>query len=308
VDGDEECDDANTEDGDGCDSNCNLEVPVIAPPAAAPAEEVGAPGKAAWFDFDPKIIDVVVRQGQTITQTVKVTNSVTVDMNVVVDYSEFERFMVIKDTEFSLKVNESKIIEIEIFAGEDEIPDVFEGVIRFTGNNLTQRLETIIEVKEKRALFDVVTKVLTKGVKPGGEVTAEISMSNIGDLGPLEATLYNAVKDFEGNVIVDSEETLVVGETLVVERSLTLPDDIEPREDYLFYSRLTYEESMATSADAFRVTRKGVISVFAISMIIIIVLVIIVMILIKKNVFALLKSSRAATTTAMGTAASKKSS
>ena len=289
VDGDEECDDANTMDGDGCDSHCKLEVPAGAEAGGGAAAPGGA-GGALWFKLEPDTIDVMIRQGQTITQKVKITNYLPLDLNITIDYSNLSRFIIIKDSNFTIPANGSKVIEVEIFAAEDEIPEVYQGIVSVAGNGREQTLKVIIEVKEKRALFDIITKVKTKGVKPGGRVTAEINITNIGNLGPLNATLYNAVKDFSDNVIVYSEENIIVNDSLVVERSLKLPKNITPEKDYLFYSKITYEESYATSADSFKVTKKGVIVVFLVSMIILIIILGIIAFLIKKDIFALFKA------------------
>jgi len=295
IDGDEECDDANLVDGDGCDSNCDLEEEVEEEEreAGPTRDEQAVPLEpAGYFSMSPSIIDVEIAQGQTITVLVDITNELeSVDMSIDMDYSGLERFMIIKDTSFKVSPEGTKTVEIEIFADENEIPEVYEGEIIVTGNGAKQFLDVIIQVKEKRALFDVVTTVKTRGVKPGGTVVADINMTNVGDIGVVNATLYYAAKTFNGTVIADNEESVMIDKKLNVERALNISKDTDSG-NYFFYSRLTYEEVMATSADTFLVGVAGINILFIITMILILVIIIVVIILYRRNVLMIRKNSK----------------
>ena len=283
--GNEECDDGNTDDGDGCDSNCNLEEGEEVPSrgggggAAAPEEEIPEEVKII---INPEPFSNEIRQGQSRLVELIISSLVDYDLNIVINYSEFERFMLIENSEFILGMGESEILNVEIFANYDEIPEVYIGNIEVYANELLHELNTILEIKEKVSLFDITTRMVEKVVTPGENATAIINMTDIGDFGPVNATLYYAIKDFENNTLVFNEEEVLIDEFLSVEKTLQLPKDAEDR-NYVFYSKISYEEFFATSSDTFTTSKLGNWLLFIIVLLLILIIVIVIIILHNKN-------------------------
>jgi len=81
-------------------------------------------------------------------------------------------------------------------------------------------------------------------------------MLEIGDLDKkVDVTLEYFIKDFNGNQIKIGEETVGVYKDLVIERKFPLPRWLE-FEDYLFYVKLSYLDSVATSANRFTIVKE----------------------------------------------------
>lgn len=83
-------------------------------------------------------------------------------------------------------------------------------------------------------------------------------MEDIGDLSKsVDVVLEYFIEDFTGQRIKLEEETLGVYWVKEIKRKFSIPTGLEPG-DYLFYVRLTYLESIATSANRFTITEEAV--------------------------------------------------
>jgi hypothetical protein len=232
--------------------------------------------------MDPDPFENEIRQGQTKIVKLNITNNILADLNVSINYSEFERFMLIEKSSFVLEARDSELLSVELFANYDEVPEVYIGKIDVYVNGILNELDTVLEVKERRSLFDIITKMIEKRVKPGKNASAIINMSDIGDIGPVNATLYYAIRDFSNNTLVSNEEGVFIDGFLSVEKSLQLPKDAKDR-NYVFYSKISYEEFFATSSDTFSTRRIGYLILFIIVILIIIAIVVTVIILHRRN-------------------------
>ncbi len=254
------------------------------------AEEVapGGGGAAAItpnFEVDKDLIKVLIKTGESKREVIRVINIGGTILNISLDLGDLEEFMVVSEESFSLGLGETKIINIDIFAKEEEIPDAYTGRIIVKGNGITKIINVIIEVKERKPLFDVLTNVRNKRVSPEHNVITDIKMINMGDLEHIDVLFYYAIKDFEGNVLTFKEESLFIEKELEIVRKLKVPENLSPG-NYIFYSRVSYEEISATSTDVFTVTEKVKVSNLILFIIVILLIIILIYLLKEKKIKA----------------------
>jgi len=254
IEGSEECDDGNTVSGDGCSSTCTTEAAVVTPGGGGG----GARAIVSSFNLNESLIKVIVKQGESERKIVKIKNTGDTGLNISLDLGIFEKFMVASENSFLLAEGESKEIMIDVFAREEEVPDAYTGTIIFSDEKrkVSRTINVILEVKEKKPLFDVVVDVLFRRILPGKDVSADISVINMGDLSNIDILLYYAIKDFEGNVLTFKEESIAIEDKLEISRKLQVPEDAKFG-DYVFYTKVSYENVTAFGTDTFKVVEKG---------------------------------------------------
>ncbi|MBD3247071.1 hypothetical protein GF378_00435 [Candidatus Pacearchaeota archaeon] len=197
-----------------------------------------------------------------------------------------------EDLDIELEPFESREISMEIFAKEDDSPDVYEGQIIILSNQGIYSLNMFIEVKAKEALFDVETTMVNKVISPGEDAVAQIKITDIGDLGRVEADLYYDIRDFENNTLAYANETITINENATFVRAFNIPENATKR-DYLFYSRVTYEGLIATSADSFIVGKiEGTILLWLIALILLVLILIVIVIIYRNNFYEMWKGIR----------------
>jgi uncharacterized membrane protein len=192
--------------------------------------------------------------------------------------------MVVSEKAFSLSPGETKSIFIDIFAKEEEIPDAYTGriIIKDEKTGATKIINVIIEVKEKKPLFDVIVDVLSKEVSPGSKLRAKLRVLNLGDLENIDISLYYAIKDFEGKLISFKEENMRIKKELDIIKELRMPRDT-PVGNYVLYLKVSYGNVSASATDTFKVTKKIEKFNFILIILIIILIILIYLLLKRKN-------------------------
>jgi len=244
--------------GETC-SSCPVDCGVC------PAETGGGGGgggggalKARSFAINKDLIKVTLKQGESKREVLTIENGNSASrINLSIDSEVLKKYIVISEESFFLVAGESKKINVDFFVGEDEPPETYTGRIIVRSEGLTKIANVILEIKEKRALFDIITKTQNSFASPGDSVNANIKIINMGDLMDADVLLYYAIKDFNNSVIISKEETLNVNKELGVIRGLKLPEDI-PLGKYAFYSSVSYGGNLtASSSDVFEVITSG---------------------------------------------------
>ncbi|MCK5140192.1 MAG: hypothetical protein KAQ85_10155, partial [Thermodesulfovibrionia bacterium] len=113
---------------------------------------------------------------------------------------------------------------------------------------------TIIEVESSEALFDIdfFIPIGLKEIEQGGIIRADISISAISQIEPMESRLIYVIKDMDGNVIISQEGTILVGDSASSYVEMKLPGDIDIG-DHVFYVKLIYKDNMFMRSDLFTV-------------------------------------------------------
>lgn len=218
----------------------------------------GGGGGAGQFTVSPSLLKVMVTQGETVTETVSITNKLNSVLEVSPSADENLRdFVVFDETSITLLPGETKSMEVHFFAKTDEVPEVYTGAITFESSGTTKAVSTIVEVKEKKPLFDVTVDLDKTEYSPGDNVIAIIQLENFGELRNIDVLLYYALKDFEGNVLMFKEESYAIENyKLQIVGKLKIPEDAEPN-DYIFYAKTSYGNVIATGSQVFSVDNVG---------------------------------------------------
>jgi len=244
------------ESGEDC-SNCPSDCGTCPSPAPSPSPAGGGGGGISivrGFTVEPDFIKVSLRQGETITRTLGIYNHGGSTLNFEIDLQELRDFILLSDEFFTLKPGESKILTLDFTAAINEKPDVYADLILIKTRDITKSVRTIIEVESREAILDVNLSVLDeyKVVSKGDVVKADIVLSNLGDLKPIDVFLNYAIKDFYGNVLTQREESLKIEDFLRITRELKLPENA-PEGSYVFYTKVLYENTTAIGSDLFDV-------------------------------------------------------
>ncbi|MFH1710818.1 MAG: hypothetical protein ABH840_00735 [Nanoarchaeota archaeon] len=240
--------------GESC-SSCPVDCgECAAPPSAGGGGGGGGTVKVRNFTIDKDLVKVILKQGESKREVLIIKNGdVRSKINLSIDSEALKKYMIISEESFILSAGESKTVNVDFFVGEDELPETYLGRIIVSSEYLTKVVNVILEIKEKRALFDIVTNVQNAFTYPGGSVNANIRLTNLGDFENVDVRLYYAIKDFSNRVIMFREETLAVKKELIITRGLDLPEDL-PLGKYVFYSSIVYgKNATATSSDVFDV-------------------------------------------------------
>jgi len=222
-----------------------------------PVAQAGGSGGAIPLNFtvDKDILKVSLKQGEIARETLKISNIGQSQLSFAVTPELIGKFIAISEDSFSLKPGESKNLNIDFFAKEKEIPDAYIGRILVKSNGIIKAINVIIEVKERESAFDISTEVLSKEINAGGQAEARINIKNMGDLRNIDVSLYYAIMDFQQNILSFKEEQVFVRDELSLKRKLRTPANA-PFGAYVFYSRVSYGNTSATSADVFMITEK----------------------------------------------------
>jgi hypothetical protein len=231
-------------------------------PAEAPSGQ-GASGAGGKKYVPPdlllsqNLIKVELKQGETKTVEMKINNTGSPPQSVSVDLQDLKEFILLSESSFALTPYEEKTLTLGFTASQTESPQVHMGKMIIRSDYTQKIVSIVIEVQQRKALFDIKVKVPEefKTIEQGEEVEADIMMYNLGDLMPVDVSITYSIKDFDGNITNLGHETLAVEEQKRIRRQLLLPEELNP-DSYLFYALLEYEDQKATSSDIFEVKEK----------------------------------------------------
>lgn len=204
------------------------------------------------FSVNNDLIKVSMKQGESAKEYLIIKNTGNTEINIRIEISKLERFIILSDENFVLKAQESKILGIDLFAKENEIADSYLGKIIITSGEIKKAVSVILEIKARNPLFDIKTEILNKLVRPGDKVRAQIKVNNMGDLKHIDIILYMAIISLDGEIVDYKEESLAIENELIINRSMDLPKLVDGK--YIFYSRVSYQNITASSSEVFEVS------------------------------------------------------
>ena len=233
-------------------TNYSAEETPVTPVPQVPSAGGGGGGVGLQnFSLDKDLIKVSIKQGENAKEYLAINNTGNTEINILLEVSKLERFVILSDEKFILKAGESKIIGVDFAAKEDEAADLYLGKIIVSGAGIKKAVSIILEVKERNPLFDIKTEILNKIVRPGEKVRTLIKITNMGDLKNIDAVLYTAIINLDGETIDYKDESIAIEKELNLTRSMNVPN--LPDGKYLFYSRVSYGNISASSSEVFEV-------------------------------------------------------
>ena len=213
------------------------------------------------FYVNPTEIFVEMGKGTYYRKTVTVVNNGTKDIAIGIFVDSVDEFVFPEIRSFLLPTGESREVRLDIYVSDKRLADVYVGKIRFQSSYVTREVNSVLDVKERDALFDIRTEILKKYVNPGSRVRANISLINMGDLRNFDVELEYKIIDFDKNLYTVKKEDFAINRTYNNIFYLDVPKDI-PMGNYLFYSRVLYPVSnvSASSYDTFTVEKISLLS------------------------------------------------
>lgn len=209
------------------------------------------------LEISEKLIKVELKQGETKSLELKIKNTASTAQSITIELQGLDKLLIISETSFSLEPYEEKTLTLAFTASETESAKVYTGKMIIKSDTTQKTAPVVIEVEERKALFDIKVKLPQefKTIEQGKEVEVEIIIYNLGDLMPVDVVITYSIKDFDGHIINLRHETLAVEEQKRITRQLLVPGDLKP-DSYLFDALLEYEDQKATSSDIFEVVEK----------------------------------------------------
>jgi len=209
------------------------------------------------FEISTERIKVSLKQGETKKQTFKIKNIGKYKKKINISSENLDEFIKLSETEINLDGGESKTITIDFIAREDAKLDLYMGKILVKDEFIEEYIMIVIEVESKEALFDISMEIPKKFkyVMPGEEVSASISLYNLGELKEIDVNFEYIIKNDKGNIITSEKETLAIDKRLSFIKTLEIPENTDYG-DYVFYVKVTYNEKTASASALFLVGEK----------------------------------------------------
>ena len=235
------------------------------------------------FSLDKDRIAVSLKQGQTTSQKILITNLENEILKVNLENTFLKDFIRLSEAEFYLNAKESIEIEIDFIVREDTLPDLYIGKIIATVGETQKEILITIEVESKGPLFDVKIRIPYKfqHVLPGEEALAQIEIYNLGSDGKIDVFLDYIIKDSKGNEILKEQGTIAVETSTSFIKDIKIPENLAFGK-YVFYVRVTYDGKIASASAWFNVGKRELDKLTIFLYILIIILIIIILMIIRE--------------------------
>lgn len=234
--------------------------------------------------IDKEIIKMRVKQGETVLDNFTLKNTGNVKMGLKLFIQGLSKFLMLNKEDVIINPGESDEVKTIATASETEKAEVYTGKILISSDKINEVILTIIEVIEKKALFDVKVDLIKdqETTEQGKVINPQIMIYNLGDLKPVDVELFYSLRDFDGKDIIYHEETFAVGEQKLFTGKIKIPSDLKEG-FYLIYTKVTYNNQTAVSSFPFKVIQKERLSTWILAIILIIIVIYLYIVYIRNN-------------------------
>ncbi len=216
-----------------------------------------SPVKIKNFSTDKESIYISLKQGDSAYEEITIKNREKSNLIFTLSISNVEDLTKLSETQFSLKPEEEKTITIDFFTHENTEPNLYIGKLIIKAGGTIKEIPLAIEIESSEPLFDIKINIPNqfKKIISGEEVLAQIQLYNLGDDKEVDVTMdYTVIKEDTGEVILFERDTLAVKEHLEFIKSVKIPENAGLG-DYIFYTRVNYEDKVASATDTFRIDK-----------------------------------------------------
>lgn len=234
------------------------------------------------FDLEKNLLQVSLIQGETKTEKIKVKNVGNTRITISITKDSLEDFALIENQSITINPGETKELEVHFFGLDSKLPNVYFGRIIFQSGTFRESVVTVIELKQRQALFDINVQILPnyKTVPLGKRISSIIDLTNIGLRGTavdVSLSLY-LTDDGKNKVSEISEEVLAVKDNLTIIRKILVPENLKDG-TYFLIADLIYNNISATSYDSFNVELQRASSLWWIILLIVLIFVLSIIII-----------------------------
>ncbi|MFA5764427.1 MAG: hypothetical protein WC915_06485 [archaeon] len=210
--------------------------------------------KVENFQLNEEEFKVTLKQGSFKTKVLRLTNTGIDDILITLYAQKISNFTVFSETNISISPGKSKEITIDFNAPERTIPGQYFGYIKVESNEVKKSIPVVLDIQGIDLEFDLILNLSEEfaTVKPGESVKVNITITNLKDFKQTNASMYYAIKDYNGIVYNFFEEDISFFSTLLLERELVVPE-ITPEGNYLLYVRVSDDKNIAIDSVVFAV-------------------------------------------------------
>lgn len=208
------------------------------------------------FTVDTKSLRLTLRQGDTATRVIRVTNTEDSAQPFRAELKDINSMAILSETSFTLGPKETKDLLVEFLIPKKQMPDQYFGSLSIVSEE-TAIIPIVLDIKpfDSEISLEVNISDSNKFVRAGREVTARITLKSLLDVREGEAILVYALKDFTGTTLVSKNESFTFSTLFEEDRSLVVPDDMFEGE-YIFYAIAFFNDRVDLDSDNFFVGLK----------------------------------------------------
>ncbi|NCN98631.1 hypothetical protein COU62_00320 [Candidatus Pacearchaeota archaeon CG10_big_fil_rev_8_21_14_0_10_35_219] len=213
----------------------------------------GGDGGLANFTVSRDLIDVDLKQGQELTQTLVVKNTGDVGLAISSSFVGSTNLFSVTPINFNLDSGSERAFDIIFDIPSSQQPGINTGGVTFKAGTVSRTVNLIINVLDSGILFDVNSELDSSILLKNDKIFANINMTDISNQGPVVVNTSYFIKDFEDNSFFLGSENLQVNGFLSLDREFEIPKELDYGR-YLFYVELSYNDKKASSSNAFRLS------------------------------------------------------
>ena len=206
------------------------------------------------FSADPELINVVVKVGESFEKEITIKNLESVDQSFVLSLTDsLDGLVLISERSFILEANEEKKIILTFVTLNNNLK-VYIGKLIIQASSNRKEINIINSIESKEVLFDINLDIpaSNRNLNPGEDLKIQLTLFNLGDIGKTDVELEYIIKDFEGNIIYEESEMIIVETQISYSKEIHLGSDILPGE-YVVFAVARYGASIGTSSFLFQV-------------------------------------------------------
>jgi len=209
------------------------------------------------FTINLRRIEATVRVGEVVTKLISITNLRDEEVELTLTDQNLENLLSIPIREITLEPYESREILVDIFAGENMIPNQYFGKILVEGDVGSEEILVAIEVETMQDEFDVSIKIDPEegDIYPGKKMTAQIELLNRNEGLIEDARVEYFIRTTGGKVIYYENEKRSFDNRTFYMRDFKIPKDTLYGE-YALYVRVTHEGEVGGSSVWFDVIKR----------------------------------------------------
>ena len=223
------------------------------PPSTPSGGGGGAAPPTSNFEITPETLEVLMKTQETAEKTITITNTGFTTLNITIQ-TTLPELITFSESNFLLSQTDDKEITI---AFTTEVAGVYSDNIIFLAQTLEKTLPILIEVEEKEMILDLKLELegQYKEIQPNQQISAKISLFNLGETKPINVLINYYIKDIQGNKILHQTETIEIHDGKTFTKTIQLPENLL-YQNYIFYAEATSQGSTAVSGEIFKVAKE----------------------------------------------------
>lgn len=209
------------------------------------------------FQTDSLLVKASAKSGDTITKSITITSKVAGSYNLEV---ESLKGVEIKERTFTIEQNGEKTVEI-IFNTKNIASGIYSGYINVRSETESSKVAVIFEVESEDVLFGANIDIppAYKQIEQGSKLTYQIKIFDlnapglaISDVSPKSVDVTYSVISFDGKVLLNKDDQIIVDKQASLTNALDFPKNIEPG-SYILGAVVKYKNSVGIASQTFEI-------------------------------------------------------